>query len=126
MKKFNITAVIIFLGVTLAAVPINSGLGFPDNGPCTPTVGSAGLCNDSGVLAVYDDQGNIVHLPVAGPQGPQGVQGPQGAQGSSGPQGPQGPSGTAKGTTAAITITCKPAKGSIQAGFTANCTVAFQ
>lgn len=127
----------------LGANALNSGIGLPDNGPCAPFPGEAGVCSDSGIPSVYDAQGVIYHLPVAGPPGPQGTpgaqgpagapgangqagaQGPPGPQGAPGPAGPQGAPGVVIGQTitGSISMTCAPDKNhSVPTGFICTAT----
>lgn len=139
MNKALAVAALIFTAITLVADVSNAGLVMPDNGPCVPVLGSNGLCNDSGTPSVYDDNGTLYHLPVAGPPGPAGPQGsagpagiagPQGPQGPVGPQGaqgPQGPAGVVQGTKLGVSIACPQGTGTIGNGFQTpklgNCTI---
>jgi hypothetical protein len=116
MSVKNYIWVFLLGAVTAYAVSINAGLGFTDNGPCTPKIGQVGFCNDSGVPAVYDDSGTLYHLPVAGPQGIPGIQGIPGKDGDKGPQGVPGTS-----MPNPVTLTCNPGKGTIQGGAKMQC-----
>lgn len=55
--------------VGLIAQSLNGGYGMPNNGPCTPQSGMAGICSDSGIPSAYDNKGNLIHLPAPGPPG---------------------------------------------------------
>lgn len=127
--------VVISVSLFTASVPVNVGLGFGNNGPCTPVIGAPGICNDNdGTLTWFDSQGNKTAFGTAqqgppGPQGPsgptgnQGVQGPMGPQGIQGVQGIQGKPGVIVGNTLTGTLACSPAKGqSVGGGFTTTCT----
>lgn len=147
--------VILLLACISALLPagaIFTGIGLPNNGPCTPNTGTAGLCSDNGIPTAYDTAGNLYHLngPGQGAMGPQGPPGPTGAtgpagpqgnagpQGQSGPQGNQGPTGNtgSQGPTGpagpqgppgqsmpqSFTLICGASTGSIPKGFTAKCS----
>lgn len=112
----------------------NGGLGLATNGPCTPLSSSAGICSDNGIPSVYDNQGNLTHLPgaqgPAGQQGPQGVAGPQGPPGNNGAQGPPGQTGPTgpqgqQGATGATGATGAQGPPGIANGYTivGTCTV---
>ena len=140
--KLGLIAIIVAaMSVLLASSPVNNGLSFPDNGPCSAP-GMPAVCNDSGDLGWYNDSGVLTHFKdmigqpgPQGPQGPQGLQGPQGNPGPTGPTGPQGLQGPqgVPGTPGVIvgnTITfgpgsiyCEPtSKGNVQKGFTCSFT----
>lgn len=102
---------------------VNSGFVFDDNGPCVPRPHAAGLCNDSGVLAVYDHNGIITHLPAEGPPGVPGKDGADGKDGATGALGPQGIPGKDAVFPQSMWETC-PAlpNASVPKGWTALCS----
>ena len=117
-----------------AAVPVNNGFAFGDNGPCTPAPGQAGICTDNGVLSWYDASGKVT--PFASSQGPKGDPGPKGdkgdpgqsIQGPKGDKGDQGDPGVIDGQTLTLGSVSasfpKGGKGNIQAGYSdANGTI---
>lgn len=120
-----------FIGVFLlgavaafATVAVNAGIGLPDNGPCTPKLGQVGFCNDSGIPTVYDDSGDMYHLPVPGPQGNPGSNGTNGLPGIQGIQGIQGVPGTPMPNP--VKFVCNPGKGTIANGASMVCTWSVQ
>lgn len=119
------------------SAPVNSGIGFSPNGPCTPYVMQPGICGDqtgtgAPVFTFYTASGQKVTLDqiiqaITLGTGPQGPPGQNGAQGNAGPQGnpgapgPAGPPGQSMPQT--FTLTCQPAKGqTVGSGFTTKCT----
>lgn len=141
MKKclIAISALACFaLGAIAAQFPINGGVGLPDNGPCTPKTGEVGFCNDSGIPTVYDDFGNLYHLPVPGqaatiqigsvvagsPANVVNVGSPNAAMlNFTLPPGPQGNPGVIVGNTVSGTLICDADKGqTIASGYTTPCS----
>lgn len=84
--------------ILMATVPVNGGFSLAPNGPCTPTSGAVGICNDNGTFVWYDASGTKTLFGSGGPQGPAGPTGATGPQGTIGATGPQGPSGTVGAT----------------------------
>jgi hypothetical protein len=140
MKRKFLILVLSFSAAFAQNVPINSGIVLADNGPCTPLIGTSGICNDQqdnspGALIWYDATGkkfrfDLVQQPgppgPMGPQGPEGIPGPQGPGGAQGPQGPQGaqgpigPPGVIVGTKLKGILVCDSGLGN--ANHTATCT----
>lgn len=152
MKKYAVLALVLCSCLIFMAGTSWTGITFPNNGPCIPYPGEAGICSDNGVAAVYDSKGTIYDLtggaigsqgppgppgvqgPI-GPAGPQGSTGPQGTQGSSGPQGspgatgsqgqqgPAGPQGPpGQNMPQSFTLTCQAGSGTVAKGFQAKCS----
>jgi hypothetical protein len=106
LKLANLAIVFGLAVILMATVPQNRGQAFPDNGPCTPSVGP-GICSDNGVMTWYDAALNKTTFSAsgAGPIGPPGPKGDPGVQGVPGVQGIQGQPGSLPGQTCHFTIT---------------------
>lgn len=126
MRTLCFAVVIVCLaGNAHAQTPINGGMALGANGPCTPMKGSPGICshqtgaNTAPILYWFDADANLFPF-GEGQVGPAGPQGPIGPAGPTGPQGQPGAPGT---MPTSFTLTCKPAKGTVNAGFTASCSI---
>lgn len=144
-KTVAIIAMLLF-AFSLISQTLNQGMGFPDNGLCTPLVKQAGICSDNGVMAAYDHNGVLVHLPAQGDRGLPGVAatiaigvvatGAPGSNASVSNSGdksnavlnfsiPAGLNGKDAVFPQAVVLTCPPASGSVPKGFTATCTLSL-